>query len=267
MGAMVRPGTPALALHCALASRAAWAPVEAALAGMEQAPALEAIDLPGHGRAPDWDGQGDYHGALVAAARARLDTAPFLGAPADLIGHSLGATVALRLALETPARGRALILIEPVFFAAARAAAPDVYAAHLADSAAFGAAMAAGDRAGAAREFLREWGGTTPWEALPAPQRAYIERRMPLVAATEQALYHDSAGMLAPGRLEGLTCPVLLLEGSRSPAIVSAINAALAARLPNVRRARIEGAGHMLPQTHAPQVAGEIRRFLAPLSP
>ena len=43
----------------------------------------------------------------------------FITDPIDVIGHSFGATVALRLAVEQPEKVRSLTLIEPVFFAVA----------------------------------------------------------------------------------------------------------------------------------------------------
>jgi pimeloyl-ACP methyl ester carboxylesterase len=77
-----------------------------------------AFDLPGHGRSADWDGASDYHHLSTQIA------ASFLTEPVDLIGHSFGATVALRLAVEQPQKLRSLILIEPVFFAVAAQDSP-----------------------------------------------------------------------------------------------------------------------------------------------
>jgi pimeloyl-ACP methyl ester carboxylesterase len=62
-----------------------------------------------HGKSPDWDGSGDFQDVSVAAALPFLDDAPM-----DLIGHSFGATLALRLAVAHPDRVRSLTMIEPV---------------------------------------------------------------------------------------------------------------------------------------------------------
>jgi lipase len=48
------------------------------------------------------------------------------GQPVDVIGHSFGGTVALRLAVERPDLVRSLVLIEPVFVAALLADRPDL---------------------------------------------------------------------------------------------------------------------------------------------
>ena len=55
--------------------------------------------------------------------------------------------------------------------------------------------------------------------------------------------------------------PALLLEGDASPDMSYAINKSLERRLPNARRERIEGAGHMAPLTHPQDVAQAILKL------
>ena len=76
-------------------------------------------DLPSHGRSSDWDGTGDLHDVATDMGRALLTE------PMDLIGHSFGATVAMRLAMEHPEMVRSVTMIEPVYFAPAIADHPD----------------------------------------------------------------------------------------------------------------------------------------------
>ncbi|MEQ9258384.1 MAG: alpha/beta hydrolase [Roseovarius sp.] len=244
---------PALLIHCSLAHSGSWAQMASELAPRL---AMTAFDMPGHGRSAAWaeDGEIQQRTAEIAAS--------FLDAPTDLIGHSFGATLALRLAVERPELVRSLTLIEPVFFAVAFADHPEMRAEEQARDAAFRDAMEAGDMRAAARAFTGNWGDGTAWETLPEAQKNHLASQMYLVAAGRAALYEDAGGMLAPGRLARVACPVLLIEGSTSPPIISAITEGLAARLPDARRRVIEGAGHMAPITHARQVAEEIRRFL-----
>ncbi|MCC5983124.1 MAG: alpha/beta fold hydrolase [Rhodobacteraceae bacterium] len=249
------PGArPALLLHCSLGHSGGWAALMDALTTPLDA---HAFDQPGHGRAPGWDGAGDYHDAVTAQAVTVLQGRP----PAVVIGHSFGGTVALRLALEHAHAVAALVLIEPVLFAAARS--DPRHGAHLAAETGFASAMRDGDHARAARAFLDRWGDGTPWDALPAPVQDRLAAQMPLIAASTPALQDDSAGMLAPGRIEALTLPVLLLHGAASPPVTAAITEALAARLPQARQAVVAGAGHMLPLTHPAEVAARIDGFLA----
>ena len=102
-------GAPVVMVHCMLARHESLLPLAAAIGGH-----ATLFDLPGHGRSPDWDGAQDYQTQAVAWAAACCD------GPAHLIGHSFGATVALRLAVDRPDLVSRLTLIEPVYFAAAR---------------------------------------------------------------------------------------------------------------------------------------------------
>ena len=223
-----------------------WSGVRAGLPMPTVAP-----DLPGHGRA-EWDGQGDFQAAAVRVAVAACDHGR-----CDIVGHSFGATVALRLAVEWPDLVRRLVLIEPVFFAAAPE--PD-RSRHRADHSPVTQALARGDRAAAARAFTGPWGTGVPWDALPEQQRAYITDRIHLVAASAPGIEADSGGVLP--HLAEVTAPVLLMQGDRSPPIIDAIAGALTEQLADSRRVIILGAGHMLPITHPADVARAVRGFL-----
>lgn len=243
----------ALAIHCSLAHSGSWGPLARALG---DALRLTAFDLPGHGHSGAWQGQGEIQAVSTAMA------ADFLDAPTDIIGHSFGATVALRLAVEHPELVRSLILYEPVFFAVALHDRPDVRAGHEAEMAEYGAGMAAGDFYRAAVGFTHVWGDRRGWTVLPEAARRAMAAQMPLIEAANPALYGDAGGMLASGALERIGAPTLLMEGSTSPEIIGVINAGLAARLPNARRVSVQGAGHMGPISHSKVVAEEILGFL-----
>ena len=245
-----------LMIHCSLADSGIWGGMAQSLSG---ALTMTAFDMPGHGRSGDWDARGEMSAVCAGIA---ADFAQGTG-PVDVIGHSFGAVIALRLAVERPHLVRSLVMIEPVFFAAGLRSHPDACAAHLSEQRAFEAALDAGDLAAAARNFIGQWGGGRPWDSFSADRQVRIAQQMPLIAAAGPALYDDVGGLLEPGVLEGVDIPTLLLEGSNAPEIIPAINAALAARLPRVRRGVIGGAGHMSVATHADQVSAEVLRFLA----
>ena len=247
----VWPGAdrPALALHCMMGHSGLWAPVAELLADLV---ALSAFDLAGHGAAAPFDPAGpDYTTLATRMAGAAINR------PVDLIGHSFGAVVALRLALRAPQAVRSLVLIEPVLFAAARGTPfwPEVAAMrdHL------DARIAAGEDEAAAREFMAVWGGAAPWEGLPEPMRAAFTAQVALVQATGPDVYDDRGGLLAPGGLEALDLPVMMIAGGESLPVMAAIQDSIADRLPDVARTSLPGAGHMLPLTHPRQVADLIR--------
>lgn len=240
-------GRGALMAHCFLGHAGAWKGLVARLA--DPVDAL-AFDLPGHGRSPMPDRVGDLHADVAAEVPGLLAG---LG-PAPLgFGHSFGGAVLLRHALTDPGAFAGLVLVEPVFFAAARGT-PE-YPAWQAAEAPVHAALAEGRAEDAVRAFLTENGDGTPWAAIPEPERTRLIRLIPLVSATLPGLIDDTGGLMEPGRMEGFPAPVLLLAGDRSPPIFRAICRGLAARLPQSRVEVVEGAGHMLPITHAAQVA------------
>jgi len=244
-------GREVLALHCSLAHGGAWAGMASHLPGMT----VVAPDLPGHGRSPDWDGQADLHTLTTRECLTLLQ------GPVDLIGHSFGATVALRMALERPEVVRTLTLIEPVLFAAARAAEDPSWRQNREALQPFADCMARGDRTGAAAAFQAVWG--VSFSDMPAPQRDYLAARIHLIGAVNATLEDDAAGLLAWARLEALGVPVLLVEGATSPPVIAAIQTELQRRLPQVTRAVVPGAGHMSPLTHPAEVAALIAAHIA----
>lgn len=242
--------------HCSLAHSGAFVGLAA---GLHDVLSMTAFDMPGHGGSADWDGTVPLQRQTVDMA---LDLLADMPGPVDLIGHSFGGTAALRLACEHPDRVRSLVLIEPVFFAAAYADHPGLGAVHRAEMAEIAQAVDIGDRETAARLFLRVWGDGRRWADLPPQMQAKAMEQIHLIIAANPEVCEDSAGLLTSGALEQLPVTTLLLEGAQSPHYVSKINAALAARITGAERAVIDGAGHMLPLSHPRPVAAHIRSFL-----
>jgi pimeloyl-ACP methyl ester carboxylesterase len=113
-------------LHGAAGSWTTWLPLRRAAreAGAAAPVALTGplvlIDLPGWGGSPEPVVALDVH----AAARVVLAVADAVGLSSfDVVGHSLGALVALHVAATTPGRTRSLALVSPTTFSALEAAA------------------------------------------------------------------------------------------------------------------------------------------------
>lgn len=245
----------ALLLHCSLGHAGGWQGMARALDDMLD---MVAFDLPSHGRSADWDGAGDLQTVSMGMALDFLDPEQ----PIDLIGHSFGGTIALRIAAERPELVRSLVLIEPVFFAVAMADRPDLKAAHDQEMGTYYRALELGDYPEATRIFTGFWGDGRAWDTIPEAQRASMIKRIGLVHAGHPQIYGDKAGILASGALERIGHPTLLIEGAASPPYIAAINDGLMARLRRAERAVIDGAGHMVPITHPDEVAAQVRGFL-----
>lgn len=246
-----------LLIHCSLGHAGGWSRMVAKLDDLVTA---IAYDLPGHGRSADWDGVSDIQGVSMAMAADLLDDQAG-GRPVDVIGHSFGGTVALRLAVVRPDLVRSLVLIEPVFFTVASVDRPDLRVGQDPHMMQYRKALAAGDRDAAAQAFTSIWGDGRGWERLPESQRKAMAARIHLIEAGAPAIYGDCAGMLSGGKLEQIACPVLLIRGGDSPEAIGVINDGLARRIPGATQLDIEGAGHMAPITHPEAVAEAIRAF------
>ncbi len=238
-------GAPMLMLHCALAHRGALAPLMAAL----PARAFTAFDLPGHGES-EFDKTVDIQAQAVETAVSLLEAS----GPGDVFGHSFGATVALKLALNRPDLVRALYLYEPVYFSVLAKANPEAYAAEAKASAGFAKASLAQDWPAAAQAFLARW-STEGFAALPLPQQAYILKTIPLIMASEASIIAPESGAEVLEALAKFEVPTLLMTGETSPVVISEIAEVLAAHGPSVSRETIPQAGHMGPITHANAVA------------
>jgi lipase len=242
----------ALMVHCSLSNARSWAP----LAGqMGTDFSALAFDLIGHGQSQDWTDDQDYQDACVAVAATYLDR------PMHVIGHSFGATVALRLALAHPELVRSLVLFEPVYFYAGLTDFPEMRPRYDAEYNEFASLLQRGDLAPAACHFMQRWGDGTEWDHLPAAHRSAITRRIHLIAAGGIALHADPHGMLSSGGLDQLPMPVVLVRGDQTHFMMDPIHAALARRIPQCDQIVVQGAGHMVPITHAADCATLVRQF------
>ena len=212
-------------------------------------------DLPGHGgtawraggpaawRAGDPAGRADSSRATVEAI---ADDLPALLAElghrrAHVVGYSMGARVALRLAIAHPERVARLVLEAP--------------SAGIADPGERAARRVADDSLAMTLErdgigpFIDAWERTP---VLAGEARLGVDAR---VALREIRASHDPAGLAASlraaghgameplhGRLREVRAPTLVIVGAEDPARERA--AAVAARIRGARLAVIDGAGH-----------------------
>ncbi len=241
----------ALFVHCSLAHGGVWKSVVGPLADRVTG---FAPDMPGHGRSVPWDGQGDVHDAVTEGVR------PLIGDACHLVGHSFGATVALRLALEAPDKVLSLTMIEPVLFAAAKNT--PAYETYRDLMRPYLEARDAEDWSAMALAFYGAWGGGASWESVPKSAQQAIVGLMPMVAASEASLTEDSCGLLTEGRLENLSMPVTFLRGGQSQPVMEQIHANLMSRIPQAHEVVVEEAGHMLPISHPAPVSEALAAHL-----
>lgn len=244
-----------LAFHCSLAHSGAWRSVAKSLTEfLGDDLTIHAMDSPAHGKSGGGATDPDQIDMAIDWACERLSE------PMDVFGHSFGAYLALRLALQRPDMVRSLWLYEPVFFASVRESHPNLYAENDARLAAIRSAIEEGDPEMAARLFMTKWGDGEDWERQPEATRSYFAERIEHILAVNPWVVRDVNGVLA--ELTSLTMPVRLVDGGASPEIIGKIQDSLAETLPNAARATLQGLSHMAPLTDPQICAEDIAAFL-----
>ncbi len=237
-------GPPLLMLHGFTGRGATWA---AHLPALRRVATTIVVDLLGHGRS---DAPADP--ARHAVEHQAMDLAAILervaGAPANVLGYSLGARIALTLALDAPAAVRRLVLESP----SAGIADPLARAER---QAADGALADAIERDGVAA-FVERWEALPLFASqalLPAARRARLHagrlRNRP--AGLAASLRGAGQGAMTPlhARLGAVACPTLVVAGRRDPALDRAL--VVAAGIPGAQLALVAHAGHA-PHLEAP---------------
>jgi 2-succinyl-6-hydroxy-2,4-cyclohexadiene-1-carboxylate synthase len=233
---------PRLALvHGFTQTRRCWGPEADALALDHE---LVAIDAPGHGRSGHSEADLVTGGGLLADA----------GGAATYLGYSMGARLALHVALARPEVVEGLVLVSGT----AGIEDDDERAARRAQD----ARLAARLRADGLEAFLDDWLRQPMFANLPADRAFRAERLENTVDGLAASLEHAGTGSQAPawGALRNLDAPVLVVVGADDAKfrrlgqrMVEEIGA-------NARLAVLEGAGHA---AHLEQP----ERFLAAVQP
>lgn len=212
-------GHPVLMLHCSGSDHRHWDRVIAAWGGLDIAPRrFLRPELFGCGQTARWPGSRPMtlrdQVALAATAIAGLDT------PVDLVGHSFGGAVALKLALSMPEHIRSLTLVEPAacFLLVQEGAHADRLFGEIAG---LGQAMRHGAMAGTPRarqdamgRFVDYWNGPGKWKSLPPAARQAMAAMTDVIAAEFVALLTEATRLADCRRM---AIPTLLVCGGRSP--------------------------------------------------
>ena len=247
-----------LFIHGSLSSGRMWAPY----ADLFGSSICLTPDLIGYGAGPDWPAERPLRlsDEVDAVLRGVGDpTAMF-----DVVGHSYGAMVAVRLAILAPHRVRSLCLVEPVGFcllphlgAEGRLALREIL--DLAE--AIRRNVALGEPTAAVSRFVDYWNGAGTWAAMPASRQQSLATRAAKIARDFDAI---AAEHLSPAAMRKLFTPALVITGNRGPRAPALAGESMARTMPRASLTHIRGAGHMLPLTHKPELASVLTQWLAP---
>jgi 2-succinyl-6-hydroxy-2,4-cyclohexadiene-1-carboxylate synthase len=249
--AVTGAGPALLLLHGFTGTADTWRVVVDALAGQRRA---IAPDLLGHGRSAAPGDPARYTLARQADGLVRL-----LGSldarPADVVGYSMGARLALRLVVDHPAMVRSLVLESP--------------SAGILDADERARRRAADERLAERLEATGLEAFVDAWESqplfasqarLPAEARGRLraERRAHDPHGLAASLRGAGQGAMAPlqKRLGEIACPVLVIAGALDP-LGQARARGIAAAIPQARFELVEGAGHA-PHLERPDVVSHL---------
>ena len=250
-------GADVLCLHSSASSGRQWS---ALAENLEPESRVRTPDLLGYGGNPAWPANRSITLAEEAAHLAPLIVhAP---RPVHLVGHSYGAAVATRLALDHPDRVASLALFEPTLFSvvAARPERPAGIEDVVRVAERLAAQLASGDRLAGAETFVSYWGGADAWARLDDEQRARLARRVHKAPSDFDALFNAGIG---PDDLARLQMPVLCLGGSASPLASRSVARTYATSIAGIRTFDLPGLGHMGPMTHPETINSLVVAFLA----
>ncbi|NML47556.1 alpha/beta fold hydrolase [Ramlibacter sp. G-1-2-2] len=243
-------GEPVVLVHGVGMARAVWAQQAEALARECQ---VVSYDMLGHGSSdvpPEGVTLADYARQLEAL----LD---HLGiAQANVVGHSMGALVALEFALACPERTLRVAAVNAVF-----QRTPEQRAAVQARAAALGQEGAAATIA----PTLERWFGNP----VPAPLRESADLVGRLLREVNPVGYARTYELFASSdriheeRLAGLAMPALFLTGELDANSSPAMSQAMARLAPRAQAVVLPRARHMMNVTHPLEVNGALRNFLA----
>jgi len=237
-------GTPAVFLHSGVGSAGEWREV---FSRWPEGYRLIAVDAYRGGDglgAPEQRTLGDYAAQVHAVVH-------HVGEPVHVIGFSWGGATGLHMAVRSPEALASLTVVEPEAYSLLETENAQAFAeiAGLRDR--WREHVRADRWYEAFEEFVDFYNGPGSFARWPTDRReAFLD---------DQRARGDLWDVLfdAPLTGEALTSvalPVHLVEGSATSAVDRAICDVVRRRVPQVQHSVIEGAGHMMPLTHAAQL-------------
>jgi pimeloyl-ACP methyl ester carboxylesterase len=251
-----------IALHCSGASANEWSELCNALG-----PAYEVLAPEHYGCASRGSWSGEHAFTLGDEGARTIELIDNSAEKVHLVGHSYGGGVALHVALARPARIASMALYEPSAFHLLTqmgwlGVAAYAEITELARETSERIVM--GDYRSAAAAFVGYWNGPGAWEAMrPAVQNALI-RWAPKAPLDFHALMNEG---ITASNYRALSFPILILRGEHAPAPTRLIAEGLFELLCASQLMVVNGAGHMGPVTHAPEVSALIMQHITSIEP
>ncbi|PZV39544.1 alpha/beta fold hydrolase [Mesorhizobium kowhaii] len=242
-------GAPVLLIHGVGMNATIW---QGQIASMKDRHDLIAIDMLGHGVSP----LPPENATLSDFADQALRLLDHLGlASVSIVGHSMGALVALEIALRAPSRVHSIVCLNAVF------RRPPALAQAVRERA---AALGAHGDASAVAATLARWFGDPLPESLAgaaATARTALEGVDAQGYARTYRLFARADADHADA-LAGLAAPALFMTGSQDSNSTPAMSAAMARLAPHGQCLVLSGERHMMAIASPEKVTQHISAFL-----
>jgi len=178
----------------------------------------------------------------------------------SLVGHSLGAILALEAARHRPGAIRSLAVFEPNPFHLMRDnGRPDIFERMAGLLDAVKRLFEAGQAQAAAKHFITFWSDEAAWDAMPAARREAFTRAIACTVHEGRALACNPSTL---GDYARLTQPTLLMYAAHTNPAILPVQHLLQSACPHWQVAVQPQGGHMAPLTHADAVNPVIADFL-----
>ncbi|QUH02507.1 alpha/beta hydrolase [Saccharopolyspora erythraea] len=245
-------GQPVVLVHGSWDDRSGWDPLVPLLSSRLH---VLRYDRRGHGRSDGGTAAGALSEDVEDLARLLWD----LGhAPAHVVGHSYGATVALLLAARHPRLCRGVTVHEPPLFGMLADTPHNAEFDDVRERAAKVAELlGAGEREVAARMFIDEVGfGPGTWDGeLDARRRSTFTTHGPVWLAR---MADPEPPTLRAEHFAEISTPVLLTRGDHGLPWYRPIIDLLADAIPGARKRTLHGCGHAPQNTHPREYAAIV---------
>lgn len=240
-------GEPVVLLHGVGLNADSWA---AQIAALSKSWRVYALDLPGHGGSANLPrGQSDPQISVFSNRLAEVIES--IEAPVHLMGHSLGALLAIDLAVRFPKLVKSLAGLNAVHRRSDAARAAVINRAE----------SLSPESGSDPTPTLKRWFGN---DLKSEPARACHEWLKVVRPEAYKVAYTAFAkAESAPDEaLKGIACPTLFLTGREEPNSTPEMATALADLVPGASLKIIEGAAHMALMTHPYEVNACLLTFL-----
>lgn len=249
-------GDPVLLLHSGASTGAQWRAVTERLKSEYR---IVAMDFYGMGGTQSWPGaeplEYSHEAALACALLELFET------PVHLVGHSYGASVALRVAIMSQNRLRSLTAIEPLAIELLHEPEDEQYLReYLNIQEQFMEAHGRGEPGEAWRHFFDYRNGDGAWAGLPDTAR---EKFLGMTDLMEDMFRMNYSDPISLDQCARLNVPSLFMCGEHTTPPDHRTTRLLASIIPGARHAVVPQAAHMSPLTHPEAVSDIVKSHLA----